>query len=315
MKQIWTLIDKYLIKYLKSYKSGQSSLSFALDSMVKSYEFDSKNINSKATKNNVKKFKAAIKDYFEENGIDKSNFSHFKLSHMLRNRLVVKNTEILEYSTLLLYNVFSDKLSQLDDTLFNSVAEDSYDRAVKESEEIKGKKKITPVSDLLAFILADKINNLGYKWGNYSEDMTRFNSNEMYRSLLIDISNDNYVGPNKTLLERQQKRQLNINGKKHSGAIENEVDFLYNQIFLEVGKEFGIEKAKFIAVEDNVTTEMCISLDNQIFYLNKENKYNRYDSEVKGIAEFTTQGLITGENLPPIVRHYHYCRSTITFII
>ncbi|RLI43864.1 hypothetical protein DRO61_12810, partial [Candidatus Bathyarchaeota archaeon] len=242
---MWKRIDKYLASYLKSYKKGQSSLSFALDAMVKSYEFNSKNINSKATKNNVKKFKAAIEDYFEEIGIDKSNFSHFKLSHMLRNRLLVKNTEILEYSTLLLYNMFSDKVSQLDDTLFNSVAEDSYNRAVRESEEIRGKKKITPVSDLLAFILADKINNLGYKWGNYSEDMTRFNSNEMYRSLLIDISNDNYVEPNKTLLERQQKRQLNINGKKHSGAIENEVEFIYNQIFLEVGKEYGVEQAKF----------------------------------------------------------------------
>jgi hypothetical protein len=308
--QIWTQIDKYLAKYLASYKKEQSKLYFALDSMVKTFGFTDKNIYKKATNKNISKFKSDIEDYLESEDAKKDSFSYFTFSKLMK-RKTVTNVEMLEYYTLLLYNMFSDKVSKLDNKLFNSVAEDSYKRAVKESEKIEGKKEITPVADILAYILADKINNLGYKWSDYSDEATRYNSNEMYRSLLIDISNDKYTEPNKTLLERQ----LNINGKKHSGAIENEVDFIYNQIFLEVGKEFGIEKAKFIAIEDKVTTKMCSSLDDQVFYLEKENKYKRYSEKEKGVIEFTSDGLITGENLPPITDHYHYCRSSITFII
>ena len=76
-------------------------------------------------------------------------------------------------------------------------------------------------------------------------------------------------------------------------------------------------KVRFIAVEDDKTTLMCDSLNNQEFYINKENVFNRYYGETQ--KELTVQrircnGLVLGLNLPPIQHHFHYCRSTIMYL-
>jgi hypothetical protein len=86
----------------------------------------------------------------------------------------------------------------------------------------------------------------------------------------------------------------------------------------------GIKKAdnnarvKFIAVEDNVTTKMCNSLNNQIFYVNKINEFERYygsSAKELSLKKFRVFGLVQGINIPPIIGHFHYCRSTITYNI
>ena len=66
---------------------------------------------------------------------------------------------------------------------------------------------------------------------------------------------------------------------------------------------------------DKRTTKMCESLNNQIFYLDKVNTYQRYSDYDKRIVTYTTKGLVVGENLPPISNHFHWCRSTITYLI
>lgn len=76
-------------------------------------------------------------------------------------------------------------------------------------------------------------------------------------------------------------------------------------------------KVKFIAVEDDKTTLMCDSLNNQEFYINKENVFDRYYGETQKdlrIERIKCQGLVLGLNLPPIQHHFHYCRSTIMYL-
>lgn len=75
-------------------------------------------------------------------------------------------------------------------------------------------------------------------------------------------------------------------------------------------------KVRFISVEDDKTTPMCHSLDEQIFSVNKINKFKRYygttykDLKLKTI---TCKGLVLGLNMPPINHHFHYCRSTLVY--
>ncbi|HJJ05172.1 MAG TPA: hypothetical protein OIM45_04840 [Clostridiaceae bacterium] len=76
-------------------------------------------------------------------------------------------------------------------------------------------------------------------------------------------------------------------------------------------------KVRFIAVEDDKTTLMCDSLNNQEFYINKENVFDRYYGETQKelrLQRIRCNGLVLGLNLPPIQHHFHYCRSTIMYL-
>ena len=76
-------------------------------------------------------------------------------------------------------------------------------------------------------------------------------------------------------------------------------------------------KVRFIAVEDDKTTLMCDSLNNKEFYINKENIFDRYYGETQKeliVQRIRCNGLVLGLNLPPIQHHFHYCRSSITYL-
>ena len=121
------------------------------------------------------------------------------------------------------------------------------------------------------------------------------------------------------ILNRQNNQKLNINNDKISGAADLQMIGLNNLAKVEGIKEVAEDnsKVRFIAVEDDKTTLMCDSLNNQEFYINKENVFNRYYGETQ--KELTVQrircnGLVLGLNLPPIQHHFHYCRSTIMYL-
>ena len=73
-------------------------------------------------------------------------------------------------------------------------------------------------------------------------------------------------------------------------------------------------KAKFVAVMDNRTTDMCRSLNGQVFNVNGWNTFKRYSDYSKGERKYKCFGFVLGLNLPPITDHYHYCRSTIQYV-
>ena len=51
---------------------------------------------------------------------------------------------------------------------------------------------------------------------------------------------------------------------------------------------------------DSKTTLMCETLNEQEFYIDKVNVYDRYSAVDKRNVVYTTKGLVVGENLPPI---------------
>ena len=62
---------------------------------------------------------------------------------------------------------------------------------------------------------------------------------------------------------------------------------------------------------------MCNSLNEQEFYINKENIFYRYYGETQKelrIQKIKCKGLVLGVNLPPITHHFHYCRSYIIYL-
>lgn len=186
------------------------------------------------------------------------------------------------------------------------------------------KKKKKPFSVLewaLFLALLDQPNVTGFNWEQYIQVIVKYNAEQIYKQAIINIQQgqENNIDDNvyQSIINKQQNAKLCINGNKISGAVDNELIGLNNLAKVEGIKSVDNNaKVKFIAVEDEKTTPMCHSLDGQLFYIDKENEFNRYYGEIQKelrIERIRCKGLVLGLNLPPISHHFHFCRSTITY--
>ena len=174
----------------------------------------------------------------------------------------------------------------------------------------------------LFLALLEQISYNGLTIEQYIRTTIRYNTEQIYKQCLINIvqNKENNVDniEFQNIIKRQQSTKLNINGEKISGNMDLIMIGLNNKAKIEgIKKQDNDAKVKFVAVEDDKTTLMCDSLNNQEFYINKENTFDRYYGETQ--KELTMQrircnGLVLGLNLPPIQHHFHYCRSTIMYL-
>jgi hypothetical protein len=191
------------------------------------------------------------------------------------------------------------------------VCENSYNQGIKDI----GNKTMS--FNLKTFYLLFNIPMFNATIDEYLEMLTLTNADETLNNTLVymqlnkelDVNDKNYQG----LFKKQKNRYISDN--LNSGGIVNIAENLTNKAYLQAGIDTNTDKCRFISEVDNRTTEMCNTLNNQEFYLNKMNVYQRYSDIDKRIVTYHTQGLIQGENLPPISNHFHWCRSTITYLL
>ena len=172
---------------------------------------------------------------------------------------------------------------------------------------------------ILALLLLP--NEKGTTYYEQNDAQTIYNAEQISKQVTVDIManqepdirDDGY-----TLLFDRQKRQ-EINKKKddkqqdkYSGIIDSESTFIINQVKLALYGAYDFHYCQFVGIEDDKQTEMCKSLNGQIFKLDELNVYSRYSSLDKKDAVYHTIGMVVGENLPPITNHVHACRSWIT---
>lgn len=151
----------------------------------------------------------------------------------------------------------------------------------------------------------------------------QYNVQQIYKQAILNIQQQKGLEIDssefQTIINRQNNQKLYINNDKISGAVDLQTIGLNNLAKVEGIKSNTDDNAKvrFIAVEDDRTTLMCQSLDGQEFYINKENVFDRYYGGTQKeltIQRIRCNGLVLGLNLPPIQHHFHYCRSTITYL-
>lgn len=303
--------------YLKASKQTQNRLQEIIDTFK--FDFDTLyNVADNKTKNRANTYIEEWKDrriltgYF---GI---------LAKNIYNRTRVKNSEILE---LLIYGAYIEERNRIQEQELNIMYDDAnyyYQEGEQEVNNILSKKERKPINTLewaLFLSLLDTPNTKGYIFEQYIQATIQFNAQQIYRQMTIDlqqqkqpdITNDIY----QNLIKRQNDSKLNINGDKISGDIDAQLIGLNNLAKVEGIKEVDSEaKVRFIATIDGNETDMCHSLDGQLFYINKENEFNRYYGETQKdlkIEKIKCKGLVLGLNLPPISHHFHWCRSTIVY--
>lgn len=317
----WQYHDKKMKElkqlYLKTSKQTQNRLQEIIDTFK--FEFDTLyNIADTKTKNRVNTYIEEWKD----KGLLTGYFG--TLAKNIYSRTRVKNSEILE---LLIYGAYIEEQSKIQEQELNIMYDDAnyyYQEGQKEVNNTLSKKERKPINILkwaLFLALLDQPNVKGYVFETYLDAIIKYNADQIYRQMTIDlqqqkqtdITNDIY----QNLIKRQNNSKLNINGDKISGDIDTQMIGLNNLAKVEGIKEVDDNaQIRFMAVIDGNETDMCHSLNGQLFYINKENVFDRYyggtqkDLRIERIRCF---GLVVGLNLPPISHHFHWCRSTITY--
>lgn len=314
LRERWKNTDEYLLKYLKKYKIINRNTRDNIQNVFNELNIDYKDINkniSKQQKNKLDRFILNLK----KNKLLKDYFGY--KARLIFSKKSVTYLEMLEIMIMACYIQQNEDLKEYNNLLFYEVCKESYEQGIKDIEKIK---KIKPISfklPILYTILNIPIFNATAESYLYSLALT--NAEETFKQVLInmqlnrELNVDNKYFEN--LFNKQDNRFININKDKASGGVVNIVENVTNLAYLQSGIDTNTTECRFIAEMDKRTTKMCESLNNQVFKINEMNIYQRYSDADKKIITYHTQGLVRGENLPPIDNHFHWCRSTITYLL
>ena len=228
----------------------------------------------------------------------------------LVSKLKYTYSGVLEVLIYGLYMSGSKKLNTISNEIFLETAEDTYSQGL---EGLNRKGKPLTWAMILPFLMIPSV-NLTYE--QYLIVLNETGSEEMYRQILEMLKQDLDKAEEKLndLLKKQSNRILNVNGEKESGALVDTAIGIGNDAYVLAGGGKD-QLVLFVAEMDERTTDMCRSLDHQIFHTKAWNTFTRYSDYYKGKHTFTWFGLERGLNMPPINDHFHWCRSTLTYII
>lgn len=317
---MWQYHDSKLIELSKLYNKTSKQTQNRIQELIDTFNFNSESLYNIADSKTKKRVNNYI-DEWKDKGLLKGYFG--MLANSIYKRSRVKNSEILE---LLIYSAYveeQNKLKNKEQELFKEDIEYYYNEGVNEVRRAQGKqKKYSVIPDAMFLALLDEINSMGYTWQQQVEIMAMNNANQMYRQAIINLIQQKPVEISSNefqrIIDNQVKQKVNINGNKISGASDLELLALNNKAKVRgIESEDNDAKVIFLANVDGTETPMCHSLNNQEFYINKENVFDRYygdTAKTLSIQRIRCKGLVAGLNLPPINHHFHWCRSIIQYI-
>ena len=315
---MWEVHDNYMRQLKQLYNKTSKQTQNRLQELFDTFNFTQENIYNIADNKTKKRINIYIEQW-KEQGLLKNNNYFTILANNIYRRTRVKNSEILE---LLIYSAYIEEQSKLEEQEKQIMYEDTNYYYKQGQQEVNKKKKPSILEMALFLALLDQPNYSGFNWKQYIEATIQYNTQQIYKQAILSIQQkkDLEIDSNEfqTIINRQNNQRLNTNNDKISGATDLQMIGLNNLAKVEGIKETTEDnsKVRFIAVEDDKTTLMCDSLNNQEFYINKENVFDRYYGETQKeltIQRIRCNGLVLGLNLPPIQHHFHYCRSTIVY--
>lgn len=311
----WNYTDLKLKDYLRIYKNTNLKTQDNIQDIFNGIDFNYMDLN-KPISNNQRKKLSRVVDEWKRLELLKGYFE-YKVIEILNKRYIT-NQEML---SILLWGAFVKERSQLDEyeeVLFTEIGQDLYKQGIDEIKPTKKKKWSLTWEYIWSMLCLPNVN--GSSWITYIEALALTNAQEIERQTIIQLQQNKK--PNieddvfKNILKKQQNRYISINDDKISGALDSQVVEIANKSLLKAGEDVGQKKlrARFIAEIDDRTTKMCDGMNGMLFYVNDWNRFYRYSDDDKRDVLYTIKGLEVGANLPPINNHFHYCRSTITYL-
>ena len=267
-------MQKMKIIYQRISRQTQNKLQEIFDT----FNFTSENIYNIADNKTKRRINTYIEQW-KEQGLLKNNNYLSVLANNIYHRTRVKNSEILE---LLIYSAYIEEQNKLEEQEKQIMYEDANYYYKQGQQEVNKKKKPSIIPMALFLALLDQPNYSGFNWKQYIEATIQYSAQQIYKQVILNMQQqkDLEIDSNEfqIIINRQNNQKLNINNDKISGAVDLQMIGLNNLAKVEGIKEVTEDnsKVRFIAVEDDKTTLMCDSLNNQEFYINKENIFDRY---------------------------------------
>lgn len=311
----WNYTDLKLKDYLRIYKKTNLKTQDNIQDIFNGIDFNYMDLN-KPISNNQRKKLSRVVDEWKQLKLLKGYFE-YKVIEILNKRYIT-NQEML---SILLWGAFVKERNQLDEyeeVLFTEIGQDLYKQGIDEIKPTKKKKWSLTWEYIWSMLCLPNVK--GSSWITYIEALALTNAQEIERQTIIQLQQNKK--PNieddvfKNIIKKQQNRYISINDDKISGALDSQVVEIANKSLLKAGEDVGQKKlrARFIAEIDDRTTKMCDGMNGMLFYVNDWNRFYRYSDDDKRDVLYTIKGLEVGANLPPINNHFHYCRSTITYL-
>lgn len=314
MKQRWEQTDKELAKLLKKIKKTSRATRDNIQSIFNGIKYTYQELFTYASLNELDRFNRIIQD----REID--GYTAYKIKK-IANKKRVKRSEIIEAMIIMeFYDDLQKKNKDIMETLETEVTI-TYEQALK---ECGGRVRPRLNGTFLSVLLLTPVYR-GYLWKDYIDGLISYNASIIYRQMLINLQQEReldvdddvfdklFTKMDNSLLHRKEigYEDLPVYLDKYSGSVDALSTYVVNKTVLQAYINYGIKEVLFVAEYDNKTTDMCKTLDGQTFKIDEMNYYNRYSSADGRIVKYTTEGLVVGDNLPPINNHFHWCRSTI----
>ncbi len=317
LQQRWDKTEKTLKQYLKKFNAlGNETIDKIIEAFD-SIDITFSDLNKKISKAEKRRLDRNILEW-KDKGLLTGYFEYLILS-----KSTYTYSDLIE---IIIYSIFMEqeqKQNLLAKKVFTIVAEDIYSQAKKEIP-IKNKKEFSLTWEYIWSLLW--VPTYNKKWDEYLKLLTLTGEQEVFKQLLVNIQNDRPLLEKdlKPIIDKQTNRIISISNDKYSGVLTATSRQLGNKVYTDPfvytdsfksQKDLKDLKVRFIAEMDKRTTRMCESMNNMLFYVNDWNKFYRYSDVDKKNVLYTVKGLEQGINLPPINNHFHWCRSTITYLI
>lgn len=293
----WKPIDLKIQDFTKNLKYDVKTRIYAY---LKQFSISNDNLYDYMKTQELSMFKSELQDVYDE----VSDYLKYKVNLMLK-RTKIKNYEALQILIEIAYFKTFQKAQKFEDELFNVTTTITNEIVQKESYDLRPhirKYHLIPLPNYLLPHLMSLPLYLGYDWLSYKQNMIQYNANKMYRNIVIDIQQ------NRLDLSRYD-RTFEIEKKRYLTALDNEVASLSSYVSLWGMEKQGIKQVQFVAVLDEKTTNICKSMDRQIFKIKGLNTYYRLaNNNDEKMSLYRTEGLQIGENQPAL---HISCRSVL----
>lgn len=298
IKTFWQNIDKELKKFNGKFKYD---IKQRITRVIREFNISRDNLYEYMNKDDLSMFKSELQDNIND---DMSEFLRYKINKML-NRTKIKYWEALQLLIDICYFQVMNNAKKFEDELFTATmtyTSEFYQRISYDVRKPMRRFKMWPFPNHIIPHLMSTPLYLGYNWLEYKQNLIDYNANKTYRKIVVGIAQNNFD-------IKTYERSFEIERKRYMTALDNEVASLSSQVALWGMEKQGIKKVIYVAVMDDRTTNICQSMNGQIFNVNDKNIYFRYaNNNDERMTKYETQGLQIGENMPSL--HYQ-CRSVL----
>lgn len=298
IKEFWENIDKQINKFSSKFKYD---IKQRIRRIIREFNITRDNLYDYLKTDDLSMFKSELQDVKND---DMGDYLKFKIDKML-NRTKIKYYEALQLLIDVAYFKMMDNSKKFEDELFTATTTYTSEFYQRISYDIKPRLKryhLIPFPNYLIPHLMSTPLYLGYNWLEYKQNMIDYNANKTYRKVVIGIQQNN-------LNLDSYDNAFNIDRKRYITALDNEIASLCSEVALWGMEKQNIKKVMYVAVMDEKTTNICQSMNGQIFNVNDWNIYYRYaDTKDERMTKYETNGLKIGENQPAL--HYN-CRSVL----